>query len=82
MPSAAIVTALVTSALIFLCVSTTTYAAVGDGKVMAATTTAPTPGGVAETRLDNPNFFEGDLDIPQAVINAYYEDLNMTEVNY
>ena len=26
-----------------------------------------------ESRLDNPNYFEGDLDISQAIIDAYYE---------
>lgn len=26
-----------------------------------------------ESSLDNPNYFEGDLDISQAIINAYYE---------
>ena len=28
---------------------------------------------LVESRLDNPNYFEGDLDIPQAIIDAYYE---------
>lgn len=26
-----------------------------------------------ESRLDNPNYFEGDLDISQVIIDAYYE---------
>lgn len=26
-----------------------------------------------ESRLDNPNYFEGDLDISQLLIDAYYE---------
>ncbi len=34
-----------------------------------------------ENRLDNPNYFEGDLDISQEMIDAYYGNLNKTGVS-
>ena len=33
-----------------------------------------------ESRLDNPNYFEGDLDISQAIIDAYYEQQSGKDV--
>ena len=38
-----------------------------------------------ESRLDNPNYFEGDLDISQVIIDAYYEQQsgkNVRMVNF
>lgn len=32
-------------------------------------------------RLDNPNYFEGDLKIPQEIIDAYYGTQNNTELD-
>ena len=32
-------------------------------------------------RLDNPNYFEGDLKIPQEIIDAYYGKHNDTDVS-
>ena len=40
--------------------------------------TAETP---LESRLDNPNYFEGDLDISQAIIDAYYEQQSGKDVS-
>jgi hypothetical protein len=34
-----------------------------------------------ESRLDNPNYFEGDLDISQAIIDAYYEQQSGKDVS-
>lgn len=39
--------------------------------------TAETP---LESRLDNPNYFEGDLDISQAIIDALYEQQSGKDV--
>ena len=33
-----------------------------------------------ESHLDNPNYFEGDLDISQAIIDAYYEQQSGKDV--
>ena len=33
-----------------------------------------------ESHLDNPNYFEGDLDISQAIITAYYEQQSERDV--
>lgn len=43
-------------------------------------TTLPTSKPV-ESRLDNPNYFEGDLDISQATIDAYYETKDGVDVS-
>ena len=34
-----------------------------------------------ESHLDNPNYFEGDLDIPQEMIDAFYGNPNDTDVS-
>ena len=36
----------------------------------------------SEVRLDNPNYFEGDLVISQEMIDAFYGKLNATNVSY
>ena len=34
-----------------------------------------------ESRLDNPNYFEGDLDVSQAIIDALYEQQSGKDVS-
>ena len=34
-----------------------------------------------ESHLDNPNYFEGDLDVPQEMIDAFYGNSNATNVS-
>lgn len=36
---------------------------------------------LVESHLDDPNYFEGDLDIPQAIIDAYYEQQSEKDVS-
>ncbi len=49
-----------------------------SAKLQLTLDTAETP---LESRLDNPNYFEGDLDISQAIIDAYYEQQSGKDVS-
>ena len=49
-----------------------------SAKLQLTSDTAETP---LESRLDNPNYFEGDLDISQAIIDALYEQQSGKDVS-
>ena len=49
-----------------------------SAKLQLTSDTAETP---LEGRLDNPNYFEGDLDISQAIIDALYEQRSGKDVS-
>lgn len=71
-----------TSAFTIIFLTAQTAVQVGTSVPSSSSSPSASQSTPKSATLDNPNYFEGDLDIPQEMIDAYYEQPKTLHVSF